>query len=339
MIELENLTTLQALATKINNDAVAAAQPNPNYQAYLVEGNDVGGIDVGFLVKTPRVTVIDVVQEGKTTMWLDPSDNAMHLLNDRPPLVLRATVDGFAVTVIVNHLRSFLGIESNDPAGLTTEGNRVRQKRKAQAEWLADLVQDRQVADPTERIVLVGDFNAFQFNDGYVDVMGTIKGTPVPANEVVVSTTDLVSPDLVNLVEAVASGLRYSYAFEGNAQVLDHILVTSNANAQLFYARNDADFPETFRNDPNQAGAYFGPRHSGCVLLAWRCRRRSFGDKGCFSRPGRAGRYNYLHDRGHEQRSRQCYERDAHGCASASHDIRVNDGSGCMDYHPPGSRC
>ena len=49
--EVENLTTLQALATKINADAVAASQPNPGYQAFLVEGNDVGGIDVGFLVK------------------------------------------------------------------------------------------------------------------------------------------------------------------------------------------------------------------------------------------------------------------------------------------------
>ncbi len=42
--EMENLTTLQAVATKVNNDEVAAAQPNPNYVAYLVEGNDVGGI-------------------------------------------------------------------------------------------------------------------------------------------------------------------------------------------------------------------------------------------------------------------------------------------------------
>src|SRR5881394_3467506 len=35
--EMENLTTLQSVATKVNNDEVAAARPNPNYQAYLVE--------------------------------------------------------------------------------------------------------------------------------------------------------------------------------------------------------------------------------------------------------------------------------------------------------------
>jgi len=31
-------STLQMVATKINNDAVAAMQPNPNYQAYSSRG-------------------------------------------------------------------------------------------------------------------------------------------------------------------------------------------------------------------------------------------------------------------------------------------------------------
>ena len=38
-------------------------------------------------------------------------------------------------------------------------GARVRAKRQQQAEDLANLVQARQVADPTEHIILVGDFN------------------------------------------------------------------------------------------------------------------------------------------------------------------------------------
>ncbi|MDQ6759445.1 MAG: lamin tail domain-containing protein, partial [Acidobacteriota bacterium] len=92
--EQENLGTLQAVAAKVNSDAASAGEPNPNYQAYLIEGNDIGGIDVGFLVKTPRVNVIDVVQYGKNTTYIDPSTNSAALLNDRPPLVLRATVQG-----------------------------------------------------------------------------------------------------------------------------------------------------------------------------------------------------------------------------------------------------
>ena len=57
VVEVENLTTLQALAARISADASRPAQPDPLYAAYLVEGNDVGGIDVGFLVKTAPVAV------------------------------------------------------------------------------------------------------------------------------------------------------------------------------------------------------------------------------------------------------------------------------------------
>ena len=92
------------------------------------------------------------------------------------------------MTVIVNHLRSLNGVD--DPAGWTRV--RVRAKRRAQAEFLANLIQARQVADHTERIVSVGDFNAFQVNDGYVDLIGTIKGTPTPADDVVLASPDLV---------------------------------------------------------------------------------------------------------------------------------------------------
>jgi predicted extracellular nuclease len=53
--EVENLATLQAIANKINADAIAAGETDPQYGAYLAEGNDVGGIDVGFLVKHVRV--------------------------------------------------------------------------------------------------------------------------------------------------------------------------------------------------------------------------------------------------------------------------------------------
>ncbi len=61
---------------------------------------------------------------------------------------------------------------------------RVRAKRLAQAEFLANLIQARQAANPSERIVSVGDYNAFEVNDGYVDVIGSVKGTPTPADHV-----------------------------------------------------------------------------------------------------------------------------------------------------------
>ena len=55
VVEVENLAILQRLAARINADAVAAGDPDPQYVAYLEEGNDIGGIDSGFLVKSSRV--------------------------------------------------------------------------------------------------------------------------------------------------------------------------------------------------------------------------------------------------------------------------------------------
>ena len=109
-------------------------------------------------------------------------------------------------------------------------------------------------------MLTLGDFNAFEFNDGFVDVMGTIKGSPTSASQVQVASTDLVTPDFINLMETrLTAGVnRYSYNFTGSAQVLDHILVNSTLNsrvARLEVARNDSDFPEIFRNDRHSSGA------------------------------------------------------------------------------------
>lgn len=272
VVEAENLSVLEDLAARISSDAAAASQPDPQYVAYLSEGNDVGGIDVGFLVKTapvagstPRVEVVAVTQEGKDTMWLDPSDNAMHLLNDRPSLVLEAVVHdagggSFPLTVINNHLRSLNGSNSPEPDGLTTEGDRVRRKRLAQAEFVANLVQARQVADPAERIVLVGDFNAFEFNDGLGDSMGVIQGTPAPDNETAVpgDGVDLVNPDLDNLFDTTPPADRYSYIFDGNAQSLDHVLVNqamidATVARRVEHPRINADFPDVARSTAGTA--------------------------------------------------------------------------------------
>ncbi len=172
--EMENLTTLQALATRIDEDAVAAGETPPGYQAYLEEGNDIGGIDVGLLVKASRIDAIGVEQLGKDATFVQP-DGATALLNDRPPLVMKAELKPsgkelpFTVRIIVNHLRSLSGIDG-------TDGARIRAKRLAQAEFLADLINGYQLAG--EKVVSVGDYNAFDINDGYVDVIKTVRGGP-----------------------------------------------------------------------------------------------------------------------------------------------------------------
>ena len=210
--EVENLSTLQTLAERVNADAVASGAQNPGYVPYLAEGNDPGGIDVGLLVRASRVAVVTVTQVGKSEPF--PPGGETALLNDRPPLVLEATVPGPAgalpITVIVNHLRSMVDID--DP----TDGPRVRAKRQAQAEFLANLVQTLQAEDPAARIISVGDYNAFDVNDGYVDVMGTVIGAPTPSEQVVLASPDLVEPNLVDLVGTLAPEERYSVRVRGH---------------------------------------------------------------------------------------------------------------------------
>ena len=259
--EMENLTTLQAVATKINADAGAGT----TYTPFLVEGNDVGGIDVGFLVKTtanslPRIVVDSVTQYNKTETFTDPSGGTT-LLNDRPPLVLRAHIvqpsgATLSFSVVVNHLRSLGSVTL-----LTSAGAHTRVKRNLEAASLATLINEmqnggaRQVLPNDLNIVSVGDYNSFQFNDGYDDVMGVVKGTPAPATQVVESSADLNNPDLTDLIDTLTAAQKYSYTFGGNAQALDHTVANPLMMARFSrfaYARMDADFPDSLRNDPNR---------------------------------------------------------------------------------------
>ena len=252
VVEAENLAALKRLAAKINADAVSAGKPDPKYEAFLVDGNDGRGIDNGFLVKTSRVKVIETKQLGKDDKYKNPNSNADVFLNDRPPLMLRASIEDakagqpFEFTVIANHLKSFLGY--SDPK----QQDNVRMKKKLQAEFLARTVQARQTANPKERIILVGDFNSYQFPDGIMDQIGTIVGKPAGKDQVIMPSDDLVNPDLVNLVDAIGAPQRYSYVYGGNAQVLDHMIISETMRKHTTgfgYARVNADFPESYRND------------------------------------------------------------------------------------------
>jgi uncharacterized repeat protein (TIGR01451 family) len=252
LIEVGDLNVLGQLAARVNADA------GTSYQAYLVEGVDNGTVndqDVGYLVNTARVGIVAEAApfaKGETFAFCGDDD----ILFDRPPFVLRATFGEMPVTVVLNHLRSLLDISDNTPYvprnGGTcdrTVGDRTRVKRRLGAERLADLVQDLQ----HESLVVLGDMNAFEFNDGYVDVLGTVAGNPVPADQVVEPSDDRWSHSLFNLVSTLPAGQRYSYVFDGSAQVLDHVLVNAPMLARVTrfaYARVNSDFPEASSADP-----------------------------------------------------------------------------------------
>lgn len=257
--EVENQSVVADIAAKISADATAAGEEDPKYVAYgsgtsyAPYTNDVGGISVGFLVKSTTVNTLNIQQFGATDTFADPRNtNTQQTLNDRPPLVLHAGVKrtnakDYPVTVIVNHLRSLSS--ENDPSS----GVFVRTKKELQAEYLAKLIQGYQTNG--EHVISVGDYNVFEFSDGYVDVMGTVTNQNVlPSTQVLQpGVAGLVNPPATDLVTLLPATQRWSYQEFGNAQVLDHIVATSDlvsAGARVAYAHFDADQPLISYNDP-----------------------------------------------------------------------------------------
>jgi predicted extracellular nuclease len=254
--EAEKIEVLQDLAGEISGLDAAVT-----YDAYLIEGNDVGTIDVGFLVRSDWVAVDSITQLGSTeTLSVDGT-----WLHDRPPLLLEGRYIGgsydFPLAVMVNHTRSLSGIDDPDPVG-----NRTRQKRFEQAQSIAQKVQDFQTANPTTPLIVIGDLNAFEFSDGYVDVVGQIAGDFVPADNLV-SGPDLVDPDLSKQTLAIPAGERYSLIYRGSSQTLDHALTSESADPWVRgvdYGRGNADAAVDLINDISTA--LRSSDHDGLVL-------------------------------------------------------------------------
>lgn len=252
--EVKDLATLTDLASRIRGDDPALA-----YTARHEEAPAADEFDVGFLVRD-TIDVVSVTQIGANALFsLDGS-----LLNDRPPLVLEAAWRGhdpaLPLTVVVVHQRSLIGIDDPD------EGDRVRRKRHEQAVWLAGWVQQRQSERPDERLIVIGDFNAFEFTDGYVDVMGQVTGRPDQLGALV-PVVDVLDPPLTDWVGSLPAAERYSYVFDGDAEALDHVLTTRAADpwvATVAVSRGNADSPQALDTDPSTAAG--SSDHDGLVL-------------------------------------------------------------------------
>ena len=255
--EAEKLGVLEDLAAQLNADDASLF-----YNAFLFEGNDVGGIDVGFLVNPEAVRVNAITQlAADEELTFDGS-----LLHDRPPLLLEADfllygLPAYPIEVLAVHNRSLNGIDDEN------SGPRVRQKRLEQAQSIAQIIQDRQTENPAVKLAVVGDFNAFEFTDGYVDAVGQISGVFNP-DENLLSGPDLVDPNLINQVLSIPSEERYSFVFRGSAQVLDHALTTSSLDADVTgyaYGRGNAGAPLVLLDDASTP--LRASDHDGLVLF------------------------------------------------------------------------
>ena len=241
-------TALQNLATRIRSD-----DSNVRYTAHLEAPGS--SQSVGFLVRS-GVTVGRVTEHGRSETFVDPRDGTVDRLHDRPPVVLEATAGGLAFSVVVIHNRSLIDVDD------AARGEWVRTKRLEQAQSVARLVESLQ----DSRVIVLGDFNAFQFTDGYVDVVGQIRGRVTP-DESLMSGPDLVTRDLCNLIDRLPEPEKYSFIFGGNAQVLDHALVNQPLERHVVdiqYARGNADAARHNENDATTA--LFAADHDGLVV-------------------------------------------------------------------------
>ncbi|MCE2557737.1 MAG: hypothetical protein J4F98_03715 [Acidobacteria bacterium] len=140
--EALGLAALQNLATRIATD-----DSNVSYTA-RVEAPGTSQA-VGFLVRS-GVTINSVTEHGRSETFIDPRDGTVDPLNDRPPVVLDATIGSLAFSVVVIHNRSLRDID--DPAA----GEWRRTKRLEQAQSVARLVESLQ----DSKVIVVGDYNA-----------------------------------------------------------------------------------------------------------------------------------------------------------------------------------
>jgi predicted extracellular nuclease len=157
------------------------------YAPYLIEGTDSRGIDVGYLVRSDRLQVLDVRQY--------PAPEG---LTSRPPLVLHLQREqngtSREIYVLNNHFTSLAGGEA------ATEPRRV-----AQAAWNVSVVQQIRAASPQADVIVLGDLNSF-YDSAPLDT--------------------LRQAGLHHVYEWLPELEEYTYNFEGVSQSLDHIFVS-----------------------------------------------------------------------------------------------------------------
>jgi VCBS repeat-containing protein len=167
-------------------------------------GEPNGNIRNVILYDTSRVSYVD----GSVKLLDDNSPaNGDSFHNSRKPLTADFMFHGEKVTFVSIHDYSRLGSDEqyglNQPAGISGDA-----RRNDQTATVRDYVHALEQALPGANVVVAGDFNGYQFET---------------------SLTQLeTNGDLVNLTWKLAETDRYSSAFEGNNEQIDHLLVSSN---------------------------------------------------------------------------------------------------------------
>ena len=255
--EIENRSVLNDLAISIQSKC------GTDYVPYSMPGNDPSGINIGILVRSD-VTVDSVTQLFHDTQTTNCSSGTSCTLNDRPPVLMRASWNGYNFALLAIYDRSLSGIDDVDTNGNYSKVY-VGKKRAEEAAQVAQIVQAWQsgstlahagsyrqnasgtiaqgpfdlVGEANVPLIVAGDFNAYEFTDAFADVTGMIKGTATQSQNLYWFTgnaqdTDTLTyvaptPTLVDSGIAANPAEKYSFSFSGYAQEIDHMVLTQTA--------------------------------------------------------------------------------------------------------------
>ncbi len=227
--------TLQAIV-----DAIAAAG-GPTYTFFDVDpvdntqgGVPGGNIRVAYLYNDARVDLVP-----GSVKALDALPGFEPDVGVRVPLEAQFEFNGETVTLINNHLSSKFG-SSPVYGSVQPFINAGDAERTAQAAALNDYVDALVDADPDAKVVVLGDLNDFEFSDP----IRTLKGTG----------SDQVLFNQIDTVPASEDG--YTFNFEGNSQVLDHIMVTDALRDRVEFdiVHQNVDFGDAGSSNPAVVG-------------------------------------------------------------------------------------
>ncbi len=222
--------------------------PLPNQDGGVPDGNIRVGylyrLDTGLtLLEAPHGdadTAVEVWQENGLPVIshnpgrVEPNHDAF--VNSRKPLAAGFVYLGEPLFVVNNHFISKQGdtplFGAVQPPSLNSETKRLEQSKV-----VYEFVEKILTLNPHSHVIVLGDLNDFYFSAP----LQTLKG-------------DI----LINLVETMPFEDRYSYNYQGNSQVLDHILVSQSLagrvesfefmriNSEFDYLRQFSDHDPVF---------------------------------------------------------------------------------------------
>jgi predicted extracellular nuclease len=244
--ETDDGTTTAEATLQMLVDAIVSAG-GPTYVAFDVapDNNTQGGVPGGnirtaFLYNPDRIDLLGftaLTSDLLITAGADPTA----FDGTRIPLVGTFEMNGSEFTVISVHNTSRFGSTPifGGPQPFVQAGEAEREAETTALNQYVDFLLE---SDSNAQVMVVGDFNTFEWTD---ELLEDMPG-PEPALNNLVPFKDK-NPNSGNQIGQEGF---YSFIFDGNSQMLDHFFVTSSLlpSAKFDVVHLNVDFPRTFIN-------------------------------------------------------------------------------------------